>query len=363
MTHTRRSLLSGAAGSILAAAQTPAQPLLRLPRKIKLGIIGFDGHVGDVLRPLSRLPDIELTAVADADTDPATLKSNLRNPMVAKAHRYATAAEMLARESLDVAAVCNNDGDRAGAILQCAERKLHVIAEKPLATARKDFEAVCAAVARQRIRLGTLLPMRFSPHYLAIKSIVDSGEVGEIAQIDGQKSYQLGEHRPEWQRHARTYGSTILWIGIHMIDLMTWTSSRRFTQAASFQSHVAFPEIGDMQNVTATIFRLDNGGTATLRMDYLRPGSVEGHGDDRLRLAGTKGIVEYQEATGVTVMSARGKRKLTDLPPQGWVFVDFLSDVYLGTKPLLSWKDIVQSNHFTLSAEEAAVTKKIVSIA
>jgi len=345
----------------MMAAQTPGQPLLRLPRKIRLGIIGFDGHVGDVLRPLPRLPDVELVAVADANSDPATLKSNLRNPLVAKAHRYATAAEMLARESLDLVAVCNNDGERAEAILQCAARKLHAIAEKPLATTRKDFDAVRAAVARQGIRLGTLLPMRFEPHYLAIKSIVDSGEVGEIAQIDGQKSYQLGP-RPEWQRHARTYGSTILWIGIHMIDLMTWTSGRRFTHAASFQSHVAFPEIGDMQNVTASIFRLDNGGTATLRMDYLRPASVSSHGDDRLRLAGTQGIVEYQEATGVTVMSGRGKRTLTDLPPQGFVFVDFLADVYLGAKPALPWSDIVRANEFTLAAEEAAVAQKIVTI-
>jgi predicted dehydrogenase len=68
-----------------------------------------------------------------------------------------------------------------------------------------------------------------------------------------------------------TYGSTILWIAAHSIDLMLWVSGRSFTEAASLQSHVAFPEAGDMQNVTRTLFRMDNGGSATLHMDYLRP--------------------------------------------------------------------------------------------
>ena len=219
-------------------------------------------------------PDVELVAVADDGSDPAATESALRNPAVSKARRYSAYAEMLNREQLDCVAICNNNGGRAAAIIACAERKLNLIAEKPYAITRRELTSVIAAVEKNRVRAGMLLPMRFAPNYLAMKQIVDSGEVGEIGQIDGQKSYQLGR-RPEWQKHAKTYGSTILWIGIHMIDLMSFTSGRSFSQAASFQGHLAFPELGDMQNVTTTIFRLDNGGTATLRMDYLRPASVQ----------------------------------------------------------------------------------------
>ena len=147
-----------------------------------------------------------------------------------------------------------------------------------------------------------------------------------------------------------------------MIDLMSFTSGRSFSQAASFQGHVAFPEVVDMQNVTTTMFRLDNGGTATLRMDYLRPASAPSHGDDRLRLAGTKGVVEYKEETGVTVMSPGGKRVLTTLPRQGSVFADFLLSTYTGAKPALSWQEIVRANEATMAAHEASESGKIVSI-
>ena len=72
-----------------------------------------------------------------------------------------------------------------------------------------------------------------------------------------------------------------------------------------------------MENTTATLFRLDNRGTAALRMDYLRPETAPTHGDDRLRLAGTRGVLEYQAATGLTLVTAKEKpRVITDLPPR-----------------------------------------------
>ena len=49
-----------------------------------------------------------------------------------------------------------------------------------------------------------LLPMLFDPQYLAMKQIVDSGEIGEVAPRMAEAHADL--------RH------TILWIGIHMID-------------------------------------------------------------------------------------------------------------------------------------------------
>jgi len=326
-----------------------------------LGLIGYDGHVDEILRPLPDFPDVELVAVADDGSDAAATASTFRNPAVSKARRYAAYADMLSREHLDCVAICNHNGARAGAIVACAERKLNLIAEKPLAITRRELASVTAAVEKNRIHAGMLLPMRFDPPYLAMKQVVDSGEIGEVCQIDAQKSYQL-DARPEWQKHARTYGSTILWIGIHMIDLMSFTSGRGFSQAASFQGRVAFPELGDMQNVTATVFRLDNGGTATLRMDYLRPASVQGHGDDRLRLAGTKGIVEYREGADVAVIGPAGRRMLTSLPRQGSVFTDFLLSTYAGAKPSLTWEEIVRANQWTLAAEEAAESGRVIPI-
>jgi predicted dehydrogenase len=356
---SRRAVLGGVTASRLSAQGAPE--LLRLPRKIRLALIGLDGHTAEILNPLPNLPDVELVALCDAD--PKATARAARNPRLSSARQYTDFRRMLDREQLDMVGVCGPNGGRAAVIVACAERKLHIVAEKPLAIELDELARVKQAVARYGVRLTMLLPMRFSPTYLAMKQIVQAGEIGEVAQIGAQKSYKLGDRAP-WYRERSTYGGTIPWIGIHMVDLMRWSSGREFTEAVSFQTHIGFPELGEMENVTASLFRLDNGGVATLRMDYLRPETAPTHGDDRLRLAGMKGIVEYQAATGVTLMTGKGKPQvIQNLPPAGSLFVDFLESVYNRKPSALALEDIYRVNEIVLIAREAADRHQILKLA
>lgn len=350
---TRRSLLA----ALPAAAAEP----VRLPARIRVAILGLDGHTGEMVRPLPQLPDVEIAAISDP-TPGAAEKFGRGNARLAGAARYTDYRKMLDAHKLDVVAVCNNNGERAKAILDCMERKLHVIAEKPLALTRADLTRIKRTMEEKKVKLGMLLPMRYASEYKALKQVVDSGEIGEVAQISAQKSYKAGK-RPEWMRHRATYGGTIPWIGIHMVDLMRFASGRDFTHAASFASRVGQPEIGDMENTTGTVFRMDNGGVATLHMDYYRPETAPTHGDDRLRLAGEKGVVEYMAATGVTLISSSTKPKvLTELPPPGSVFVDFLNHVYNGRPETLSLADIFRNCEIIIGAQEAAEKRQIVAL-
>lgn len=340
---TRRSLLAG-----LPAMAAP----LRLPTKVRCALLGLDGHTGEVLTPLPQLPDVEM--VAFADPDPNTVARFAKNPRLAAARSYTDWRRMLDAEKIDVIGICNANSEHAPAILACLARNIHVISEKPIATELADLEQVRRAVESSSARFTAMLPMRFSPPYLALKQIVDSGELGEIVQIDAQKSYQPSP-RPAWYFKRATYGGTMAWIGIHMVDLMLHISQRDMTAAFGFQNHLGFPETGDTENVTGTVFRLDNGGVALLRMDYLRPKTSGSHGDDRLRLAGLKGIAEFQPATGVTVMSDRrtGRETLAQLPPARHLFVDFLNHIYNNAPAPIPWREILRGHQIVLAARDA----------
>jgi predicted dehydrogenase len=352
---TRRALLTGAAGSALFAAER-----LALPDKVRVAIVGLDGHPGEITKPLNEIPDLDIIAIAAPERQVRDFVTG--SPRLAGVKAYGDYRRMLDLENPDVVAVCNNDGERAGAILEAARHTRNIIAEKPLAITRRDYERVKAVVRDRGIRLGMLLPMRYEPPYLALKQIVQSGDIGEVIQISGQKSYQLGE-RDAWYKNSATYGSTILWIGIHMIDLMRWTSGREFVAAASFMGRAGFTGFGDMETTTSTSFRLDNGGTATLHMDYCLPSSAPSHGDDRLRLAGTKGVAEYMAATGVTLATtARKPHRVDPLPAEGSVFRDYLAWVFAGAAPTLPLNDIYAACDATLAAHEAAVEMKIVKL-
>ena len=345
----RRVLLAGA-GALLQASRAAAQEIVRLPRKVRVGVFGTEGHTNEILNPLKRLPDVQVVAVAGRRAE-NLLK---RAP---EAKLYPSLEAMLSDAKLDVAAICNDNGGRAAAILACAAAGVNTLAEKPFAINRTDLGRVREAA--RKIRLGTLLPMRFDPQYLAMRRVVRDGTLGEVAQVASQKSYQAGS-RDAWFLKRETYGSTILWIGIHMIDLMRFTTGRDMKETAGFASHIGFPQLGEMDNVTVSMFRFDNGALGTLRMDYLRSPKSRSHGDDRLRIAGTQGILEYDQDRGLVLMTAdRAPGPLTDLPPGQSVFVDFLEHVYAGKPTLLPMDDIWRANEVTLAAHEAAVQKRI----
>jgi predicted dehydrogenase len=318
-------------------------------------------HFGEITSPLERLPEVEIVAVAE--TQAQAVERFKKHPRAAAARTYTDFRRMLDEEKPDVAAVCTTQGERAAAIVECAQRKINVVAEKPLSISRADFERIRKAVRDSNIKLGMLLNMRYASQYRALKEVVASGAIGEVIQISSQKSYKLGQ-RPDWFKKEESYGSTILWIGIHMIDLMRFTSGRKYTHASSFMGRVGFPNLGDMETTSTTSFRLDNGGTATLHMDYCMPQTAPSHGDDRLRLAGTAGVVEYMAATGVTLVTGTAKpAKLEKLPPPGSLFLDYLEYVYNGKPATLSHEDIFAACDATLAAHESAVQGSIVKLA
>ncbi|HVT92708.1 MAG TPA: Gfo/Idh/MocA family oxidoreductase [Bryobacteraceae bacterium] len=352
-TWTRRSVLLSLAAPLAAAP-------VRFSRRIRVAIAGLEGHTGEIVDPLPLLPDVEIVAVCDSDL-PAVSRF-LKNPRLAGARAYSGYRQMLDAETIDVVAVCNSNGERAEAVLACLERNLHVIAEKPLSITRPGIERIKAASARRPGKLGMLLPMRYDPQYRALRDIVRQGALGEVAQISAQKSYKAGAREP-WYTQRATYGSTILWIGTHMIDLIRFTSGREITEASSFMGHVGFPALGAMETTTASAFRLDNGGAATLHMDYYRPVMAATHGDDRLRLAGTEGVAEYSDATGLTLVTNSAKMSVLEkLPPRGSVFVDFLEHVYNGKPASLPIEDIYRVCEVALAATEAASSGRVVRI-
>jgi predicted dehydrogenase len=358
---TRRSLIAGASASGIALAAETQAPIVKLPKKARLAILGLSGHISEILDALKVLPDVKLQAISDSD--PKRLHAVGERTGVPAGHRYPSHQELLKREQFEIAGICGSDGERAQLILDCAARGQHIIAEKPLAREWADLEKIRAALRTTKVKLTTLLPMRFEGSFTAMKQIVESGQIGEIAQIDTQKSYVLGNDRPDWMLHRSSFSGTIPYIGIHLVDLMRFTSRRELVRTAAFQAHIGQPAAGDMENSTVTIFQLDNGGTAQMHLDYLRPATASTHGDDRLRLAGTKGIVEYREADGLTLITNQRKlHTIEQLPRNRSLVVNFIANLY-GSEPLgLTLDDIFRANEIVFTARDAAKSKRVLEI-
>lgn len=367
---SRRHALAGAALpalSFLAAAQDevsvpgerrPAWPTFG--RKIRVGVVGLEGHPGLVLDVTARHPDLELVAIArdTVPVDGVKRRKEFQNTRIYDDYR-----EMFAKEQFDVVGACNTNGHRAEVILAAAAKGWHVLAEKPVALTRAELDAVRAATRKPGLAFSSLLPMRYEPPLYTMGMMVREGAIGDVLLMNGQKSYKLGS-RPQWFKQRDLYGSTMLWIGVHQLDLMHWISGQRFSAVYSYEQNVMAPGYGEMENVCGAVMHLENGGVATLSMDYHRPDSASTHGDDRLRVVGTRGILEYRIADGLMLLSQNGTalERPSLREPAMPLFLDFLCEAYRGGQMLIRRDEIFHVVETLIAARDSDVRRERVSL-
>jgi len=326
---------------------------------INIGFVGLKGHWYSVAEEIPGLRDVRLVGVADEDAE--ALKRVRDFPGATRETKiYLDYRDMLDEQKLDVVVEGGNDRDRAEVLMACAQRGISVIAEKPLAKDRPALERVRTAVEGAGIQLSMLITMRCAPNYRAMKDVVSRGLIGTVTQAGAQKSYKLGQ-RPAWQRSRETFSGIIPFIGIHVMDLIRWITGREFVEVMAYSANVAHREMGDLEDNACVIARLDNGASAAIRLDYCRPAAAPTHGDDRVRIAGNRGIVETMEDRVSLVTGDRAPRELP-LPEPFPFLADFLDALQRKRQPSIPFSDCVRITEVALRAREAAETGRPVKV-
>ncbi len=326
---------------------------------MRIGIIGLQGHVGDCLKGAAQWPGARIVAVSDADEAQraAFLK---KQKLAAGAEDYADWRQLLEHAMFDVAIVADENGVRAEQLSALAERGIPVCSEKPLTTTLDDLARVRTAFEKSQSKLTMLLTMRYQAKYRTIRKLVRDGAVGEVGLVTSQKSYRV-EERPAWQKSRRTLGGTIPYIGIHALDLMRWTTGLDVSHATAFHANVGTPEFGETEDTASVLVRFKNGATGTSRLDYLLPATFATHGDDRLRIAGTEGVIEVQQAWKQISLTTTNKATYSiDPGPDDNLFLDFLHDVQEGRPCGMSRDDAFSMTELVLKIRDAADARRMV---
>jgi predicted dehydrogenase len=346
----------------IAASDVVASLILTVKdAAMRLGLIGLKGHQSVVLAGARQLGDVELVAVSDDDA--RALDRFVRDtPQARQAQKYPDWRQLIEHTMMDVCCVCDENHLRAEQLMALAARDVHIVAEKPLTTTLDDLERVRAALARSKSKLTMLLTMRHEARYAKMRELVQSGAIGEVCQISSQKSYRL-EDRLEWFKHRDRLGGTIPYIGIHAVDLMSWVSGLHFQHVAAFHGRIGSERIKETENHASMLLELSNGGSATARLDYLRPSPAPTHGDDRLRLAGTEGVLEARGGES-KLMLVTGKDKPHTIDPGSTanLFAEFIESVASDRPYRIPAEDCFYATEVVLKARDAADEKKLVEI-
>ena len=331
---------------------------------MKLVIIGARGHQGLVFQSLPDLPDMEVAGIsAGGDDDIAHLLEVLHDlgqaPVV-----FADYRQMIEKVKPDYVCIAGPFELHAAMCIEALRHNAHVFCEKPVAISLEDMDKIRTMHAsKPHLRLISMVSMRYMGSFLSAFSAVKSGKIGKVRMIDARKSYRLGQ-RAEYYKHFETYGGTIPWVGSHAIDWIYYFSGSRFKTIFATHTREGNFDHGDLEIAAHCQFVMQNGVLAACSIDFLRPGSASTHGDNRLRVAGSSGVLEIIEDgvnDGVKLINADGTQSLPNLPEKK-IFLDFVRGSSDNEVPSVDVRSTFDLTEACLLAQKSADTGKIITL-
>lgn len=278
--------------------------------------------------------------------------------------RYNQLNEMLDAEKPDILVVDNLFAERFPAEKEALSRGIHVYTDKPAATSFKDLENLYHIAVKNNAIIWAMHTIRYESSFYTAKLLIEQGVIGKVRMVNCQKSYRLGV-RPSFYSKRKTYGGTIPWVAIHGIDLIRMVTGYEFKSVYSLQSSADNFGNGDMEMIATSSFEMENDILATVTADYYRPSNAHSHDDDRLRVVGTKGIIEVSRRDGdheVRLINDSDKG-ITPIPrktPSITIFEDFVNTINGKGSGILTMRDTFMNTLAAIYAQESADRKTII---
>ncbi|MBE6883481.1 MAG: Gfo/Idh/MocA family oxidoreductase [Ruminococcaceae bacterium] len=301
---------------------------------MRVCFIGNCGHSFQAYHTLKKLDYITFCGTA-----PGSPHENMSASFFPDVPFFQNYKEMLDTTSPHLAIVSPVFALTGSIILECADRGIDVFAEKPVASSLEELEQVEHAVKNAGIRFSSMHFLRFSPAIYLAGKLVREGAIGQPRLITAQKSYKFGT-RPEWYKDRSLYGGTIPWVGIHAMDWISYFTQKHFLAVTALHS-------GSPEMIALCQFELEDDITASINVDYLRPTTASSHDDDRIRCAGTRGVIEVINKR-VTLINDDGTQEYTPTEAP-----DLTLEFLLGHEPISS-EEIFHITRAAITARDAA---------
>lgn len=188
---------------------------------IRIGLIGAGAVVQVAHLPvLKKLKNVELAAICDTDIPKArALATRFGIPDV-----FDDIEDLLEHQRVDALLIATPNHLHESHIMAALAAGAHVLVEKPLALGPVAAQKIAKATEKRDRVVMVGMTHRYRPDAQAVRSFVQSGELGEIDSI--RSSWHVA--RPArvalgWrQRRDEAGGGVMLDLGLTMLDLCFW---------------------------------------------------------------------------------------------------------------------------------------------
>jgi predicted dehydrogenase len=242
--------------------------------RVQVGVVGLGYWGPNLARNFDRLPGSELRYVCDRSEEARARWA----PQFPASRVTADVDELLADPELDAVVVATHVPSHAELAELVLRAGKHCFVEKPLAQSVAEAERVAAAAAEadRVLMVGHLL--EYHPGVEKLKEIADSGELGDIHYVYGNR-LNLGKLRSD---------ENALWsLGAHDVSVVLRLAGDEPVHVQAFGESFMRPGVED---VVFCYLRFPSGLAAHLHLSWLDP-----HKERRLTVVGSKRMATFDD--------------------------------------------------------------------
>ena len=202
---------------------------------------------------------------------------------------FSSYSGMLAETDADVAVICTPSGLHPRHGIMAAQKGLHVICEKPMATRLEEADQLVRACDEADVHLFVVKQNRLNPAVQLLKRAMEGGRFGRVYMASvrifwnrPQSYYDLAPWRGTWEFD----GGAFMNQASHYVDLIQWLMGPVETVSAKIATLARRIETED---TGAAVLRFRNGALGVLETTMLTfPRNLEGS----ITILGEQGTVQ-----------------------------------------------------------------------
>ena len=341
----------------------------------QIAVIGYGGQGGWHCEQLLQSDACRLAGIYDIDES----RRSLAESRGIKA--YSSREELLADKNVTAVTVATPNDTHIEIVKAALKAGKHVICEKPVALNAGEFEEMVNAAKDAKRILTVHQNRRFDVDFLAMKSIIESGEIGEPINIESRVHGSRGIPS-DWRTQKEHGGGMIYDWGVHLIDQILQVLKTKIVSVYCVCSHITTDEVDDGFRL---ILRFSDGRTAHIEVgtynflpmprfylqckngtavvtDWKNPAHVA-----KMKAWNEKEVVPVQTAAGITkTMAPRDEITLDeyDLPyfhsDVHDFYRNFVSAIKGGSEPMVTTDEVMRVMRVMEAALLSDETKKAI---
>jgi len=234
-----------------------------MKEKVNVGIIGLGGVAQIVHLPILRkLSNVNIAGVAE-------LNKNRLNSIAEKYHiekKYLRYEELLKDESIDAVIIATPTDTHRKIALDCISAGKHILVEKPIAINYAEAKEIIDAAKKYNAKVMFGMNLRFRPDAMLLKSLLNSGELGEIFYVRCGWIRKQSSDQSWFLKREKSGGGVIIDLGIVLLDLALWIMNYKDIVSVSVQKYCT--ETQNVEDSAVGLIRMEGGSVINFEVSW-----------------------------------------------------------------------------------------------